>query len=173
MSERIEVTIPRGRLWIGAGPDVLGDLAARTAIDVGSWIGRRSARPGAPVASRRFAALRSALHTASGGSYFVFLAAMLEPGEADWLDVQVAIDRAREIDRFEAPLAEVTLAGACAGAEALACAGRLQFRWAQVHPVDCKPHTYAKAGRTLAGILAEQTDDARQLAARAAALWAG
>lgn len=172
---RVEVGFPRGRLWYGEGPEALGSLASSAAIDAGAWLEQRLPRPGAAPATDGFAALRSACHTASGGSYLVLLGAALRGADDGCLSVQVAVDRDAEVDRFDRVLAERTLAGACAAASAIAGAGVLRFAWARVHPVDCKPRRYEQAARVLTCLLGQALAalPPEEVERRAAALWQG
>ncbi|WP_434415173.1 hypothetical protein [Nannocystis pusilla] len=167
--QAMELRLIKATVWLGEDAGVLADRAQRWALREDGLATRVLPRVGAPPAPRRFAALRS-VHQTGGPGWVVLLGAELRPGPADALEVQVV--RSREHDLIDS-LTDELLEALCAGAEALQFAGVLRLAWGVQHEVDFMPWRFVRAATTIAALLAEKTDDAARLTARAQALWSG
>jgi hypothetical protein len=165
--------LPRG--WVWAEATAAGALAherVRDAYPIGHVLRASLDGRGLPPDVPRFAALQSATHHSSSGSYFVRLGATLTPGLAGELSIEVAVAAGeRGLDPI---LADAVLVGALEGAMPYNFAGVLRFDRGIVHMVDCKTQRYRQAARTLTGLLAELGNlaDSAHLAERCEALWA-
>lgn len=157
--------IPRGWVWIGDDPAAFE--RARDVYPIGHVLEASLEASPAPPPAARFAALFSGTQFASGASYIVRIGAAWTPAADGRLRIEVGV--AAQGDGLDDELAAAVLAGARA-VEAPP-AGLLRFDRALVHPVDCKVVMYRRAGRVLAGLLADPPPDEPALAARALALW--
>ena len=156
---------PRGWVWVGDDPAAVE--RARDTYPIGHVLEASLEASPAPSPAARFAAVFSGTQFASGASYIVRIGAAWVPAADGRLRIEVGV--AAEPNGLDDELAGAVLAGART-VEAPP-AGLLRFDRALVHPVDCKVAMYRRAGRVLAGLLADPPPDERALEVRAAELW--